>query len=122
MRVSLILTIILTLFCHQSHSEERDDFDRAVDAVEFKTKISGTTWYYQWEGKNFIFAFEPDGSISKLESWAGVTWQATQKNEVKLTAKNGNMFLHFNDAANTFTTVDWNKEKASGELIFKDDR
>ncbi|WP_444908731.1 hypothetical protein [Microbulbifer sp. TRSA005] len=122
MKNRLTIAITLLLLSPLSFAKNKDSFDHMVDIASFKSKVSGSTWNYKWRNRNYIFTFEPDGTISKLKSWSGVTWDITQKNEVILKAKTDNMYLYFNEAVTEFQTVDWNREKASGELAFKNNK
>lgn len=104
-----------------SEAAERDKYNRMVDAVAFKTKISGTSWVYHWEGRDYVFGFNPDGKISRLKSWSKVAWEVHQQNEVVLSSGSKNMYLFFNEQGNAFKTVDWGGQRATGKLVFKDD-
>lgn len=67
----LIIFLLASFNFHAIASDlpsKRDQFDKIVDSVAFKTKISNTTWSYKWRGREFIFSFNPNGNISKLPS------------------------------------------------------
>lgn len=101
----------------KSMSTERDKFNRMVDAVAFKSEISGTSWVYHWNGHDYIFGFSPNGKISRLKSWSKVEWEVNQLNEVVLSSGSKNMYLFFNDQGSAFKTVDWGGQRATGKLI-----
>lgn len=63
-------------------SAERDKYNRMVDAAAFKSKLSGTSWIYNWNDRDFTFGFSPDGTISKLKGRSKVKWSFI--NEMKL--------------------------------------
>ena len=105
----------------KSMSTERDKYDRMVDAVAFKTKISGTSWIYHWHGHDYLFSFNPDGKISRLKNWSRVVWEVNRQNEAVLTLGSKKMYLFFNEQGSAFKTVDWGGQRATGKLIFKDD-
>jgi hypothetical protein len=113
--------LMMLFISNNSVSAERDKYNRIVDAVAFKTKISGTSWVYHWNGSDFTFGFEPDGKISKLKGWSKVMWSVNQRDEVVLTSGSRSMYLFFNEKGNGFNTVDWDGQKATGKLVFKDD-
>lgn len=116
------LILLVTLFIsNNSVSEERDKYNRIVDAVAFKSKISGTSWVYNWNGSDFTFGFRPDGRISKLKGWSKVKWSVNQRDEVVLAHGSKRMYLFFNKKGNSFRTVDWDGQKATGKLVFSDD-
>jgi len=121
----IFITIFLLAFCISNvlgEDAKRDEFDKEVDRVAFSSKIAGTTWLYSWRGREYTFSFEPDGSISKLQSWSEVNWEVNQKNEVILMATNQRMYLYFDNEMGNFKTVDWDGQTASGKFIFKDDK
>ncbi len=119
--VTLFILILFSCFQNEAHSFERDKYNRLVDSVAFKSKVSGTTWEYNWNGSKFIFGFKPDGKISKLKGWSKVQWTVNQRNEVVLNHGSKKMFLFFNDNGTFFKTVDWDGQRATGRRVFKDD-
>lgn len=119
---SVFIAIFLLAFGSSlsvANEKERDKYDKEVDRVAFSTQIAGTTWLYFWRGREFTFSFEPNGSISNLQSWSNVKWKVEQKDEVILIAQNQKMYLHFDNQVKRFTTVDWDGKKASGKLALK---
>jgi len=123
----IYLFVLISAFVCSAHAEEyninRDKYDITVDAVEFKTKITETTWAYKWRGREYIFSFSSNGNISKLQSWEGVRWLVKQRNEVVLESNNNNtMYLYFNELGTSFKAVDWDGSNTSGKLVFLDDK
>lgn len=117
-----VITLLLISTVTIADNNERDKYDREVDRVAFASKISGTTWLYSWRDREYTFAFEPNGDISKLESWSKVKWYTNQKDEVVLEAPNNKMYLYFDTKVRNFKTVDWDGQDATGKIIFKDDK
>jgi hypothetical protein len=119
---SIFFFLILLSVTGKAATVERDQYNRLVDAVAFKSKISGTSWAYNWNERDFVFGFNPDGKISRLKGWSNVVWTVDQRNEVILSAGDKKMYLFFNDDGNAFKTVDWDRQKATGKFIFNDDK
>ena len=99
---------------------EKDKFNRIVDAVAFKSKISGTSWVYHWNGNDYVFSFSPDGKISRLKRWAKVSWEVKHQDEVVLNLGSRKMYLFFNEKGQAFKTVDWGGQRSTGKLVFQD--
>jgi hypothetical protein len=105
--ISLIIILFLQVGCSSSYV--------TLSIPEsFESNISGSTWSYEWRGRNYIFTFESDGTISKLSSWSSVSWNVTGTNEITLEAHSSKMYLFFNDDLTEFVTLDWDGQKASG--------
>jgi hypothetical protein len=105
----------------QSFSAERDKFNDMVDTVAFKSKITGTSWIYHWQGHDYLFGFSSNGKISRLKNWSKVVWEVNQQNEAILSLGSKKMYLFFNEKGTAFKTVDWGGQRATGKLIFQDD-
>jgi hypothetical protein len=113
--------LFLSLFIiSNAFGEQSNNYDKVVDTVAFKSKIIGTTWSYQWRNREYIFSFNPDGSIAKLDSWSKVSWSINQPSEVILDAGVNKMYLFFNSEATSFKTVDWDGQRATGLKVFND--
>lgn len=121
MKLFFLNLLLLVTIVFIPNAIGKDKFDIEVERVAFKSKIAGTTWSYSWRGRDYIFSFAHDGSIAKLDSWSSVVWLAKEKNQIVLRAGSQKMYLHFNETGNTFKTVDWDGQTASGRLLFKED-
>ena len=115
------LFLMMLFVSVQTSATERDKFNRIVDAVAFKSKITGSSWVYHWNGSDYVFGFRPDGKISQLKGWSKVVWAVNHQNEVVLSLGSKKMYLFFNEKGNSFRTVDWGGQRATGKLVFKDD-
>ena len=88
-------------------------------SVALKDKLVGTTWIYKWRGREYNFGFNPDGTISKLQSWSMVRWVVIAPNEVALIGSSDRMVLLFNQQTTAFNTMDWDGRKSSGVLYLR---
>lgn len=117
-----IFTILMLLFMPSlGYSDPLARFmpETVVGSVALKNKLVGTTWVYKWRGREYLFSFAADGSISKLKSWSMVTWVVTAPNEVVLEGISDRMVLLFNEQATGFTSIDWDGQKTSGKIAYK---
>ena len=108
--MKILLTIILSILPLISTADplERFSTENIVKAVALKDKLVGTQWVYKWRGREYIFVFDTNGSISKLNSWSTVKWVVTGSNEVVLEGTTDRMILLFNSQATKFTSIDYN--------------
>jgi hypothetical protein len=116
------LAFLLTgIFCFSAaanaNPKERFQPEEVVKAIALADRLSDTEWIYSWRDHEYIFRFNPDGSIGRLESWRNVSWSVAGPEDVILDAGSNKMLLRFNNAKTTFYTVDWDGRKSDGRIL-----
>ena len=119
MKILIVLVLLFMPSLGFSDPLARFTPETVAGSVALKNKLVGTTWVYKWRGREYLFSFAADGSVSKLKSWSMVNWVVTAPNEVVLEGVSDRMVLLFNDQATGFTSIDWDGQKTRGEIVFK---
>jgi len=113
-----LLLVGILCFAAAASADPKDRFKpkEIEKAIALADRLSGTEWIYVWRNHEYVFRFNPDGSIGRLESWRNVRWSVAGREDVILDAGASKMLLRFNDASTTFYTIDWDGEKSDGRI------
>jgi len=119
-KAALILSIIFSWTilssCATVAGEPLERFtpSNIKEAKKLEASLSGSEWVYSWRGREYNFQFNENGTIGILETWDGVRWYVSGKNDVVLVGEDNKMLLSFNVDFSNFDTRDWDGEKSSG--------
>ena len=91
--------------------------ENVVEAIPLADKLAGSVWLYSWNGNDYKFRFNEDGTIGILESWKNINWSVSGGTDVILEGKSSKMLLLFNSDKTTFHTRDWDGTKSDGRIV-----
>lgn len=78
-------------------------------------KIVGTVWLHRYQDHDFEFEFGRSGTIERHENWKGTKWRVVSPTEIICEGVTGaKMVFTFDDAAITFTNIDWDGTPTTG--------